>query len=381
MTADSTSHKSNAAEAPVLVHSAQSRHIDLKQLNRVLVIMLRHHGDVLLTSPVFSTLKNHYPHLQIDALVYADTSPMLKGHPAISQLHLIDRRWKKQGGITQLKGEWQLLRQLRQRHFDLTLHLTPHWRGAWLNRLLRPRYALVPDFQKDKRNGALWRGSFTDFYPYQAGAERHTVDKNLEAVRYLGIEPGAADSRLLLCPGEEAQASALAHLQRHHVDTPYILVHPTSRWLFKCWEEQALAETLDHLASQGWPLVLTAAPDPQELAMVERILARLHIARPVNLAGQLNLQELAALIAGARAYLGVDSVPMHIAAAMQTPSVALFGPSQACEWGPWQAPGKVISSRDFPRPTGEVVTNSKYRHSLINIPSSAVIKALEDILA
>ena len=59
--------------------------IDLSTLRRVLVIKLRHHGDVLLTSPVFSVLKNHAPHLEIDALVYQDTAEMLSLHPAISQ--------------------------------------------------------------------------------------------------------------------------------------------------------------------------------------------------------------------------------------------------------------------------------------------------------
>ena len=71
--------------------------IDLSSLRRVLVTKLRHHGDVLLTSPVFSVLKNHAPHLEIDALVYADTADLLARHPAISQVHGIGRNWKRQG--------------------------------------------------------------------------------------------------------------------------------------------------------------------------------------------------------------------------------------------------------------------------------------------
>lgn len=65
--------------------------IDFTNTRRVLVIKLRHHGDVLLTSPVLSVLKQHAPHLEIDALVYADTAPMLADHPALSQLHCLDR--------------------------------------------------------------------------------------------------------------------------------------------------------------------------------------------------------------------------------------------------------------------------------------------------
>ena len=68
--------------------------INLKQIQRVLVTKLRHHGDVLLTSPVFQVLKNHAPHLEIDALVYAETVPMLTLHPAITNIYSIDRAWR-----------------------------------------------------------------------------------------------------------------------------------------------------------------------------------------------------------------------------------------------------------------------------------------------
>ena len=65
--------------------------IDFSQIHRVLLIKLRHHGDVLLTSPVFTVLKNHAPHLNVDALVYQDTALMLAEHPAIDQIHCINR--------------------------------------------------------------------------------------------------------------------------------------------------------------------------------------------------------------------------------------------------------------------------------------------------
>ncbi|HEX5476408.1 MAG TPA: hypothetical protein VFX09_00965, partial [Burkholderiales bacterium] len=107
--------------------------IDLHDVERVLVTMLRHHGDVLLASPVFSVLKNHFPHLEVDALVYADTSPMLINHPAIAEIHSVDRRWRTQGLLPQARGMGTLYRRLSQRRYGLTIHLTVHWLGAWLN--------------------------------------------------------------------------------------------------------------------------------------------------------------------------------------------------------------------------------------------------------
>ena len=89
--------------------------------------------------------------------------------------------------------------------------------------------------------------------------------------------------------------------------------------------------------------MLTGAPDPAERALVDAIRAATR-APVVDLTGQLSLPELAALIGAARLFFGVDSAPMHIAAAMGTPIVALFGPSGDAEWGPWRVPHRVVAS-------------------------------------
>src|SRR5689334_18922421 len=137
--------------------------IDPSRVRRALVIKLRHHGDVLLTSPVFQVLKNHLPHVEADALVYHDTREMLTGHPAISNVFTIDREWKRMGPVSQARHEWRLLRALRARHYDLVVHLTEHPRGAWLTRLLKPRYSVAQRAQgiNEGRDSKLWKKSFT----------------------------------------------------------------------------------------------------------------------------------------------------------------------------------------------------------------------------
>src|SRR4249919_361664 len=100
--------------------------IDLTGLKRALVIQLRHHGDVLLTSPVFTVLKNHAPSLEVDALVYADTRAMLDLHPAIAQVHVVDRRWKGLAAPARLMREWRLQATMRERGYDLIVHLSEH---------------------------------------------------------------------------------------------------------------------------------------------------------------------------------------------------------------------------------------------------------------
>jgi heptosyltransferase-3 len=167
-------------------------------LRRVLVTKLRHHGDVLLASPVIAALKRLAPQAEVDALVYADTAPMLEGHPALAQLHLIDRGWKRQGVWRQAVAEWALISALRARHYDLVVHLSVHTRGAWLVRLLRPRWSVAPKYTE-----GFWVHSFSHLYPAQSDPQRHTVDVNLDSLRALGFEPVAADRRVILVPGRK----------------------------------------------------------------------------------------------------------------------------------------------------------------------------------
>src|SRR5258705_3497393 len=108
--------------------------LDVSALRRALVIQLRHHGDVLVTSPVFTVLKNRAPALEIDALVYAETREMLDLHPAIAQVHVVRRDWKDSGTAARLVAEWRLLFTLRSPRDHLPVHLSQHPRGTRLPR-------------------------------------------------------------------------------------------------------------------------------------------------------------------------------------------------------------------------------------------------------
>jgi len=354
--------------------------IDFRALKRALVIKLRHHGDVLLASPVLTALKHAAPQCEIDALVYQETAPMLAGHPTLEKLHTIDRAWKHQGLLTQLSEERRLIAALRSRDYDLVIHLSVHRRGAWLTRLLRPRWSVAPRYQ-----GRFWAGSFTHFYPAQSHAHRHTVETNLDSLRVLGYEPAEEDKRVILVPGEAAESRIAALLSLHGLEPGrYIHLHPASRWLFKCWPAEKFAQLCDALAPRGWPLVISAAPDPKEKALVTQILAqqRAPTTATLDLSGQLTLKELAALTARARLFVGVDSAPMHIAAAMGTPTVAIFGPSGDREWGPWRVASRVVASALHPcRPCGkDGCSGSKVSACLTELPVEAVLSACEALL-
>jgi heptosyltransferase-3 len=321
--------------------------VPLSAVRRALITKLRHYGDVLLASPVFAMLARAAPHAEIDALVYRETAPMLANHPSIAVIHTIDREWKRQGLARQVAAEWKLLRELRARNYDLLLHLTEHRRGLVFATLLRPRYAVTGE-----REGLLWRRRFTHFYKTPARTPRHTVETHLDALRRIGVYPGPADKRLVLVPGAEAEAKIDALLARHRlVPGTFVHTHPGSRWLFKCAPVDRMAALLDRIVASGMRVAITGASDPRERAFVAQILAACAPQTRsglIDLTGMLTLPELAALTARARIFVGVDSAPMHIAAAMQTPTLAFFGPSSEHIWGPWHVARRIIVSDAHP---------------------------------
>ncbi len=321
---------------------------DWSKVQRVLVVKLRHHGDVLLTSPVFSALKIHAPHVQVDALVYDDTAPLLQHHPDIHTLHVIGRQWRKAGRLRQFLCEWRLLRALRTRRYDVLIHLTDSRRGAWLVRALGVKVSVAPTSRKRG-----WKNRFTHLFTLAGGNRRHTVEYHLDALRRIGIHPGQDARALTLVPGASATDDIAQCLAAHQLmPQQFIHFHAASRWLFKCWPIEKTAALIDQFTAAGWPVVLTGAPDPAERALNAAIVARL--SRPiVDLTGKTSLLGLAALTAQARLFVGVDSAPMHIAAAMQTPTVALFGPSGEIEWAPWRVANRVLVSSHPCRPCGK----------------------------
>lgn len=359
--------------------------VPLSEVRRVLVTKLRHHGDVLLASPVFTALKSAAPHAGIDALVYADTAPMLEGHPAIDRIHTIDRGWKRQGVVRRWSAERALARALASRGYDLLVHLTEHPRGLALARRLAPRWSVTSERAAGRSASWLWRRTYTHFYRLPRATERPMAEQNLDALRRIGIEPAGSERALVMVPGAEAERRADALLrERGLARGAYVQFHPGSRWTFKCWPADRCAELIARVVAGGLPVVLTGAPDPRERAIAVAILGALApdtAARVVDLGGALTLRELAAVTARARAFVGVDSAPMHIAAAVGTPAVALFGPTSEIAWGPWRVEHRIVASAHPCRPCGQDgCGGGKVSECLTTLPVERVHAALAELL-
>lgn len=347
-------------------------------IQRILIVKLRHHGDMLLVTPVINTLQQNYPQAQIDVLLYKETQDMLASHPALKNIFVIDRQWKKQGTKAHLRHELNLIRQLKGQGYDLVVNLADQWRSAIIARLTGARIRLGFDFPK--RRGFLWRHCHTHLVPVSDHARLHTVEQNLSLLQPLGL-PALSHQVTMSYPPQDWQTCEQL-LRQQGISGDYIVVQPTSRWFFKCWSEEKMAATVSALQADGHRLVITSGPDTKEREMVERILALCPPQGIVSLAGQLTLRQLAALIDHAKLFIGVDSVPMHMAAALQTPCIALFGPSKLVFWRPWQVNGCVIWAGDFGTlPDPDAINTGTDERYLDLIPTDAVIAAARSQLA
>jgi heptosyltransferase III len=304
--------------------------------SRILLIQLKHLGDILLTTPVIAALKDTWPQAAVSALVPRGMEAMLTEHPGLMEVLSMDRGDRSPRSFLKFAGG------LRQRGFDLVLEFSGGDRGAFTAWLTGARTRV--GFDHPKRSFWQRRFAFTVLAPQPPWRE-HTVEKNLALVRALGVEPRHRGLEFFWNEQTENQVQSLLH-QYGLTPKNFILLHPPARWLFKCWTAQGYAQVIDALENDyKLPVVLSAAPAPQEMQFMADIARRLH-SHPVNLAGRLDLKALGAIIAKARVFLGVDSAPMHLAAAVGTPTVVLFGPSGPFNWRPW-GEGHLVLTKNF----------------------------------
>lgn len=284
---------------------------------RVLVIVTRRIGDVLLATPLIRALRQAWPAARIEALVFAGTQGVLAGNPDLDQVHVVAER-------PRLATHVRLLVQLFRR-YDHALSLVPGDRPtlyAWIAGRRRSGLLLDAPGQRWKQNLLHDRVSFD-------GRDTHTVRMHLALAQALGI---AATAEVVLSwqATDAAAVDALLGSEK----TALAVLHPYPKFRYKMWHEQGWVSVTRWLLEHGFRVVLTGSPEAAECAYVAAIAQQLP-GVVINATGKLTLGGMAALLNRARCYVGPDTAVTHMAAAAGIPTVALFGPTDPVKWGPW----------------------------------------------
>lgn len=322
--------------------------IDPEEVESILIMLFRQIGDVLLATPTIRAFKDAFPAASVAVAVFRESAPILEGNRSIDQILIVDPKWKELSTRERLQRERAVLKEIRSRKVDLSVNLTTGDRGLFLSLYSGARYrvGLLPT----QRPARLMRMIYT--HPFQVpNTHTHMVERHLESIRSLGYEPIEKRPQVFFSKEEDDRVVSLLMEQgwserRRQEGRRLVQIHPVSRWIFKCWQDPAMAQMIDYLIGEkGVDVVLTGGPAPFEREKCDRILS-LAKHRPFNLVGKTSLRELAALSRRADLFFGVDSAPMHIAAAMETPVITLFGPSVAELWRPW-GEGHTTLIKDF----------------------------------
>lgn len=350
-----------------------------KSIERLLLIRLRNIGDVLLMVPAVRAFRQAWPRAFICALVNAGTEEMLSGNPLLNEILIFDPRWKDLPGKEGLRRQVSFLRDVRRRRFDLAVNFTDGDRGAFLCLASGARHKWGLLNPRDR--GLWWKKRVFSRMVEVPDWRAHMVEQALEIPRAMGLETeGKKKVEIFFSPEDEAQIDRLLQEERGG-GGPWVHIHPTSRWLFKCWRDDGMAKVIQRLQEEaGVRVVLTSGKERREMEKIASIL-RLCRSAPVSLAGKTTLKQLAALSRRSLLFIGVDTAPMHIAAAVGTPVLALFGPSGEFNWGPW-GDGHVVIKKDMEcRPCGQDgCGGSKKSRCLEEITEEEVLEAAIKLL-
>jgi lipopolysaccharide heptosyltransferase I len=298
---------------------------------RILLVKLSSLGDVVHALPTLEALRAAYPQAQITWLVQNGFSPLLHGHPALNEVWTAPRlRPTYQSLRREAPALAALISLLRSRPFDVAIDLQGLLKSAlWVAVARSPRKV---GFNGTREGSYLVLNERLPAYD----PDLHAVRRYLQVAAYLGAAPPAPPRfRLPLRPSELAN-----RLFSQAAARPVAVLHPGARWATKLWPAWAWADLGDWLSrQQDLQVVITGSPADQELTAT--IAARMQ-APAINLAGRTSLNDLLQVLKGAALAVTTDTGPMHLAAALGLPLVALFGPTAPWRTGPFGQGHQVV---------------------------------------
>jgi len=309
---------------------------------RVLVIKPSSLGDIIHALPAVELLLQHYPQARIDWLVHPAFAEALQYCRNLTRVIIFPRQ-ELGKAKTFLPHFLRLSRELRRRRYDLVVDFQGLMRSAFFGRLTRTRRFAGFANPKEPIARIFYREKV------KVPMRVHAVEKNLDFVAgLLNVEVPAAFRFPVLPPNPDAARRAAALLRQNGLGIhPLLGIIPGARWETKRWPETFFAAVIDRVAEALPDLRFVMLGAPAENAAAEKI--RQLVKSPdriVSLTGKTSIAELTEVIRQTVGLLTNDSGPMHIAAALQVPVFALFGPTDPAKTGPW-GPGHFIFQPDL----------------------------------
>jgi len=288
---------------------------------RILVIVQRSNGDVFLSSPLIEGLFRAYGEPRIDLLVNSDTLAVARTLPHIGEIHLFSYGDAEAGRGAQTSG---LLRKIFQR-YDLSINLTASDRSVLFALAAAPR--AISSVEPDRKK-SWWKRLLLSAH-YDFDSNRHIIENNTTALDLLGIGSG---SLTVAAYHSSAAAKSVDRMLAERGISEFVIFHPGAQYDYKVYPERLRNELLEKLDRLGVPLVVTGSKSALDLGIKGTLpkLPNVH-----DFIGQTSMDELIALSDRSLAYIGADTLNMHIAASQDKRIFAIYGPTILSMWSPW----------------------------------------------
>lgn len=301
----------------------------LEGIGRILVVLTRGGmGDVLVSTPVLDALRDAYPEARIDMMVRQGARAMVDGHPALDDVLAV-----REGDLDAHLPFWTWARQVRERRYDLGVVLWSRLPEAWLLLCSGIRHRV------GQTGRLLYSWMYTRRVPVRSERgddESHWADCQLDYARIVGADVSSPRPRLVLSEQVRAEASALLE-ERGWPPGGYTVLHvgrgtPLDRERLPVEPFARLADAM--VSREGRPVIFTGSA--AEADIIEGVREQMRERESLSLAGRLTVPQMGAVLEGARVVVANDSGPMHMAAALGTPTVGIFAMEKDMprRWGP-----------------------------------------------
>jgi len=311
---------------PAIMLREKKEEID-DNIKEILIIRTAYIGDIIMALPILKPLKEKFPKARISFLASKEGGELLKGNPYIDRIFHLNPFWFYNSSV---KEYMQFIKRIRLESFDLIIEA----RGD-IRELL---FIVFPLKSRFKLSYAFGGGAYllTHIVPFRK--IKHRIEYHLDLIRHFGCPTSRIEWGLYLSGDEKRTVEEI--LKKNGINRPFISVHPGSRLPLKQWPSEQCAILYDKIIEElNISLVILGAK--QEKRLVEDIVRRMKN-KPVVLAGHLSLREVSGILSKTTIFVCNDSAPMHIASAMKTPTVGIFGPSKSIETGPYGNNCRVV---------------------------------------
>jgi lipopolysaccharide heptosyltransferase II len=339
---------------------------DWSDVRKVLLVRLRSIGDTVLATPSLFALKRFLPNVKVDILVEDWVAPLLDNHPHVDNVVVLER-----GGFM---ARARVARQLRAANYDVVYNLHGGTTATFLTRATGARYRV-----------GFKTYQYAQLHNHQAPSplllwgqqKTHSVEQQLALPGWTGV-PVTDRPRTQLGISERAAETVNRLLGEAGLSEQKLaLIHPAAAFATKQWATQNFARVAEFMVERGLAPVAVAAPNEKEL------LEKLCSAASVKITTlDLSLPEVAALAARSELFVGNDSGIAHIASAVGTPAVVIFGSSNIAHWRPWNsAPAEVVFEEMPCQPChGYFCEKFEQPECILRVPVTRVIAAIERLL-